>query len=147
MGGRSGVGGLAVRTGGRGDVTESHRLWTLQKGTNVPSPILHGGHLYFAHENLANVYCVDLKTGEFVYSERLDPNPGQIYASPLLADGKLYYTGRGGQTVVVAAEPKFKVLSSAKLENGRGVFNASPAVHDGHLLLRSNKFLYCIGGK
>ena len=147
VGGRSGVGGLAVRTGGRGDVTESHRLWTLQKGTNVPSPILHGGHLYFAHENLANVYCVDRKTGEFVYSERLDPNPGQIYASPLLADGKLYYTGRGGQTVVVAAEPKFKVLSSAKLENGRGVFNASPAVHDGHLLLRSNKFLYCIGGK
>jgi outer membrane protein assembly factor BamB len=147
VGGRSGVGGLAVKTGGSGEVTETHRLWTLQKGTNVPSPIIHGDHLYFAHENLAIVHCVDLKTGEFVYSERLDPNPGQIYASPILAGGKLYYTGRGGQTVVVAAEPKFKVLSSAKLENGRGVFNASPAVHGDRLLLRSNKFLYCIGSK
>jgi outer membrane protein assembly factor BamB len=147
VGGRSGVGGLAVRTGGSGDVTESHRLWTLQKGTNVPSPVLHDGHLYFAHENLAIVHCVDLKTGEFVYSERLDPNPGQIYASPILASGKLYYTGRGGQSVVVSAEPKFKILSSAKLENGRGVFNASPAVHGNRLLIRSNKFLYCIGSK
>jgi outer membrane protein assembly factor BamB len=145
--GRSGVGGLAVRTGGSGDVTETHRLWTLQKGTNVPSPVLHDGHLYFAHENLAIVHCVDLKTGEFVYSERLDPNPGQIYASPVLADGKLYYTGRGGQSVIVSAEPKFKILSSAKLENGRGVFNASPAIDGNRLLIRSNKFLYCIGTK
>jgi len=147
VGGRSGVGGLAVRTGGSGDVTATHRLWTLQKGTNVPSPLVHGGHLYFAHENLGIVHCVDLKTGEFLYSERLEPNPGQIYASPILADGKIYYTGRGGQTVVVSAEPEFKVLSSAKLENGRGVFNASPAVHGSHLLIRSNKFLYCIGGQ
>lgn len=147
VGGRSGVGGLAVRSGGSGDVTETHRLWTLQKGTNVPSPILHGGHLYFAHENLALVHCVDVKTGEFVYSERLDPNPGQIYASPVLAGGKLYYLGRGGQAVIVSAEPKFRVLSSAKLENGRGVFNASPAIHGNRLLIRSNKFLYCIGSK
>lgn len=147
VGGRSGVGGLAVRTGGSGDVTETHRLWTLQKGTNVPSPVIHGGHLYFSHENLALVHCVDLKTGDFVYSERLEPNPGQIYASPVLAGGKLYYLGRGGQAVIVSAEPKFKVLSSAKLENGRGVFNASPAIRDNRLFIRSNKFLYCIGSK
>jgi len=136
-----------VRTGGSGDVTESHRLWTLQKGTNVPSPVIHGGHLYFAHENLALVHCVDLKTGDFVYSERLEPNPGQIYASPVLADGKLYYIGRGGQAVVVNAAPEFKVVSSAKLENGRGVFNASPAIQGNRLFVRSNKFLYCIGSK
>jgi outer membrane protein assembly factor BamB len=113
----------------------------------VPSPVLHGGHLYFAHENLGIAHCVDLKTGEFVYSERLDPNPGQIYASPILADGTIYYTGRGGQTVIVSAKPEFEILSSAKLENGRGVFNASPAVHGNRLLIRSNKFLYCIGAK
>ncbi len=147
VGGRSGVGGLAVRTGGSGDVTESHRLWTLQKGTNVPSPVIHGTHLYFAHENLALVHCVDLKTGDFVYSERLEPNPGQIYASPVLAGGKLYYIGRGGQAVVVNAAPEFKVVSSAKLENGRGVFNASPAIQGNRLFIRSNKFLYCIGSK
>lgn len=145
VGGRSGVGGLAVRTGGMGDVTGTHLQWTLQKGTNVPSPIIDKGHLYFAHENLGLVHCVDIKTGSFVYSERLQPNPGQIYASPVLADGKLYYLGRGGQSLVVRAGPEFKVISSSLLENGRGVFNASPAVHGNRLLIRSNKFLYCIG--
>ncbi len=145
VGGRSGVGGLAVRTGGSGDVTGTHKLWTLEKGTNVPSPVIYGGHLHFAHENTGVVHCIDLKTGDFVYSERLDPNPGQIYASPVLADGKIYYLGRGGKMVVVAAGPKFQILSSAILENGRGVFNASPAIQNDRLFIRSNKFLYCIG--
>jgi len=145
VGGRSGNGGLAVRIGGSGDVTDSHVLWSLSKGSNVPSPILHDGHLYFAHENLGVANCINAKTGEVVYAERLDPNPGQIYSSPVLAGGKIYYTGRGGQTVVVSAEPAFKILSTAKLENGRGVFNATPAIDGNRLLIRSNKFLYCIG--
>lgn len=147
VGGRSGTGGLAIRTGGSGDVTKTNVLWSLSKGTNVPSPILHKGHVYYAHENLGVVNCIDAKSGEVVYAERLDPNPGQIYASPILANGKLYYLGRGGQMVVVSAEPEFKVLSNAKLENGRGVFNASPAVIGDRMLIRSNKFLYCIGSK
>ncbi|HEX2751423.1 MAG TPA: PQQ-binding-like beta-propeller repeat protein [Verrucomicrobiales bacterium] len=147
IGGRSGTGGLAIRTGGSGDVTATHVLWSLPKGTNVPSPILHDGHVYYAHENLGVVNCINAKSGEVVYSERLDPNPGQIYASPVLAGGKLYYLGRGGQAVIVSAEPQFKVLSKAKLENGRGVFNASPAITGNRMLIRSNKFLYCIGSK
>jgi outer membrane protein assembly factor BamB len=147
IGGRSGIGGLAIRTGGSGDVTATHVLWSLAKGTNVPSPILHDGHVYYAHENLGVVNCINAKSGEVVYSERLDPNPGQIYASPVLAGGKLYYLGRGGQAVVVSAEPAFKILSSAKLENGRGVFNGSPAITGDRMLIRSNKFLYCIGTK
>ena len=61
IGGRSG-GGLAVRAGGRGDVTDSHLLWRLDKGTNVPTPIFHNGHLYFIHENLAIAYCIDAAT-------------------------------------------------------------------------------------
>ncbi|MHB1309341.1 MAG: outer membrane protein assembly factor BamB family protein, partial [Limisphaerales bacterium] len=39
IGGRTG-GSLAVRAGGRGEVTQSHRLWTLNKGSNVSSPLL-----------------------------------------------------------------------------------------------------------
>jgi outer membrane protein assembly factor BamB len=147
VGGRSGVGGLAVKLGGTGDVTESHRLWTLPKGTNVPSPILHDGHLYFASENSGMAHCVDLKSGEFIYSERLDPNPDQIYASPLLVNGILFYLGRGGTMVMVKAAPKLQVIGSATLENGRGVFNATPAVHQDRIYIRSNKFLYCIGAK
>lgn len=145
IGGRSGTGGLAIRLGGSDDVTETHKLWTLDKGTNVPSPILHDGHLYFAHEGRGIANCVNAKSGEFVFSEELSPNPGPIYASPLLAGGKIYFLGRGGKMTIIEAAPKLKVIGSAVLENGRGMFNASPAVEGGRLFLRSNKFLYCIG--
>jgi hypothetical protein len=142
IGGRTG-GALAVRTGGRGDVTQSHRLWTGRKGSNVSSPILHDGHLYWAHENLGIAYCAEAKTGTIVYEERLDGG-GQVYASPVLADGKLYYVSRGGRTCVLAAGPKFEVLATNDLGRA-GAFNASPAVAGGRLFLRSDRFLYCIG--
>jgi outer membrane protein assembly factor BamB len=147
VGGRNPNGCLAVRAGGRGDVTATHIIWKVNKGTNVPSPILHGGHLYFAHENLGIVYCLDARNGETVYQERLDPSPGQIYASPVLADGRLYFTGRGGRTIVTAAAPQFAVLATNNLEGNRGVFNASAALAGPQILVRSNRFLYCIGSK
>ncbi|HWN97596.1 MAG TPA: PQQ-binding-like beta-propeller repeat protein [Methylomirabilota bacterium] len=147
IGGRTPNGALAIRAGGRGDVTSSHVVWKLNKGSNVPSPILEDGHLYFAHENLGLAYCVNAKTGEVVYEERLEPSPGQIYASPVLADGRIYYTGRGGRTVAIAAKPKFERLADSTLESGRGVFNSSPAIAGNRLLIRSNKYLYSLGEK
>lgn len=145
IGGRTPNGALAIRSGGRGDVTASHVVWKVGKGSNVPSPILHDGHLYFAHENLGIVYCVNAKSGEVVYEQRLEPSPGQIYASPVLADGKIYFTGRGGRTVVIATGPKFEKLAENTLESNRGVFNSSPAIAGNRLLLRSNRALYCLG--
>jgi outer membrane protein assembly factor BamB len=145
IGGRTPNGALAIRAGGRGDVTASHVLWKTGKGSNVPSPILHDGHLYFAHENLGIVYCLNAKTGEVVHEERLEPSPGQIYASPVLAGGNLFYTGRGGRTMVVAGSPKFAKLAENTLESNRGVFNSTPALAGSRLLLRSNRALYCIG--
>jgi outer membrane protein assembly factor BamB len=147
IGGRTPNGALAIRSGGRGDVTSSNVVWKLNKGSNVPSPILHEGHLYFAHENLGILYCLEAKTGEVAYEERLEPSPGQIYASPVLAGGRIYYTGRGGRTVVIAAKPKFERLADSTLEGGRGAFNSSPASAGNRLLLRSNKYLYSLGEK
>jgi outer membrane protein assembly factor BamB len=144
IGGRSG-GGLAVRLGGRGNVTPSHRLWTSRKGSNVSSPLYHEGHLYFAHEALGVVYCCDAKTGNVVYEERI-PGASQIYASPVLADGKIYYPSRPGRTFVVAAQPKYALLATNDLEP-RGMFNASPAISGSSVLLRSDRYLYCVGGK
>jgi len=109
----------------------------------VSSPILHEGHVYWAHESEGIAYCVEAKTGQVVYGERLE-QAGQIYPSPVLADGKLYYTSRGGRTFVLAARPKFELLATNDL--GRvGAFTASPAVAGGCLFLRSDQWLFCIG--
>ena len=142
IGGRDGGGALAVRTGGRGDVTASHRLWAIKKGSNVPSPVYHDGHVYWVHEG-GTAVCADAKTGRIVYEEPL-PRAGRVYASPVLAGGKLYVFSRGGRGYVLPARPTFELLATSELE-GPGVFNASPVVAGNRLLVRVDRFLYCIG--
>ena len=143
LGGRSGVAALAVRAGGSGDVTASHRLWTSIKGSNVSSPVYQDGHLYWMHESRGVAYCAKADTGEIVYEKRME-RAGEVYSSALLAGGKLYYTTREGRTFVVAAKPEFEQLGMNDLRD-RSIFNGSPAVDGDRLLIRSDKFLYCIG--
>lgn len=147
IGGRSGqAGALAIRAGGRGDVTGTHRLWRTGKWSNVSSPVYHDGHLYFAQEQRGVACCLDAKTGKVIYEEPLEPRSGQVYASGVLADGKLYYVSRRGGAYVLPAKPAFKVLAHNSLGD-RSAFNASPAVSESQLLIRSDARLYCLGEK
>jgi outer membrane protein assembly factor BamB len=136
---------LAVKAGGRGDVTKTHVVWRLAKGSNVPSPIYHEGHFYWVSDNGGVVHCQDAATGKIVYEERLKPATGIIWASPVLADGKLYFVSQKKGTYVVAAKPKFELLEHNVFEDDGSRTNASLAVSNGQLLLRSDKYLYCIG--
>ena len=145
LGGRSGVKKLAVKMGGSGDVTDSRRLWTSMKGSNVTSPVFHDGHLYFMNDNREIAYCLSAETGEVVYEQRVN-RAGQVYASALLAGGRIYYLTREGRTIVVPAAPKFEELGRSDLRDG-GQFNGSFAVDGGRLLVRSDRYLYAIGGK
>jgi len=145
LGGRSSS-GLAVRAGGRGDVTQTHLLWKgTKRGPNVPSPVYHDGHLYFTTGS-AVVRCLDAKTGEIVYEKRLEHSSGDMWPSPVLADGKLYYVSTRGRAFVVAARPQFEQLSYNDLGDDSR-FTASPAIAGNQLLLRSDRFLYCVGKK
>lgn len=141
IGGRSG-GGLAVRVGGRGDVTQSHRLWTSKKGSNVSSPVYHEGHLYWMHDNLGIAYCADARTGTIIYEERV-ARAGQVYGSPVLADGKIYYPSRSGSVYVVAARPKFELLATNSWGEG-GTYNSSPAIAGTSLFFRTDRFVCCV---
>ena len=145
IGGRSGVAALAVRTGGKGDVTRTHRLWTGNKGSNVSSPVYHDKHIYFANDASGIAFCLEAATGNVVYEERL-PRADTVYASSLLADGKIYYVTRSGRTFVVAAKPQFELLATNDL-NDRSIFHATPVAADRKLFIRSDKFLYCLEKK
>ncbi len=144
IGGREGA-AFAVRLGGRGDVSDSHRVWTGTTNSNVPSPLVYEGHMYWASDNQGIIYCADAASGKIVYQERL-PRADQFYASPLLVDGKIYYLTRSGKTFVVPASPKFELLATNDLRSGdeRGMFNACPVAADGRLLIRSDKYLHCL---
>ena len=142
IGGRSNK-TIAVKSGGKGDVTQSHIVWQLSKGSNVCSPVYHDGHLYWSKEQNGVLYCVDVKSGKIVYEKRLSPESGLIYASPLLASGRLYYVSREKGIYVVAAKPQFELLSHTTIAGDDSIFNASPVpLPGGAVLLRSDKFLY-----
>jgi outer membrane protein assembly factor BamB len=133
---------VAVKAGGRGDVTQSHTLWQKNMGSTVTSPVYHKGHLYWA---TGTAYCLRGSDGEVVYRQGLRPAPRDVYAAPLLADGKIYYVSRTQGTYVVEAGPKFKLLAHNTIEGDDSVFNASPVVSNSQLLIRSDRYLYCIG--
>jgi outer membrane protein assembly factor BamB len=135
---------VAIRAGGRGDVTASHTLWQKPLRSVVSSPVYHDGHLYWATDE---AYCLRASDGTIVSKRGLKPAPGRIYASPLLADGKIYYVSRTRGTYVVAASPTFKLLARNTLDPDTSVCNASPAVSDAQLFLRSDRYLYCIAAE
>jgi len=138
---------IAVKAGGKGDVTKTHEVWRASKGSNVGSPIYHEGHLYWAHDGGGVVNCLEAATGKVVYSERLKPQSGQIWSSGVLADGKLYFVSKTNGTYVVAAQPKFEQLAHNVIEGDKSRSNASIAVSNGQLFLRNDEYLYCIGKK
>ena len=133
---------IAVKAGGRGDVTDSHRLWEARAGANVSSPVIHEGHLYWVSDRNKVAYCVRMDDGEIVYSERFK---GQPYASTIVADDKLYVVTRYSGVYVLAAQPKFEILAHNEFDRDNSGFNASPIVSGGQLFIRSNQYLYCIG--
>lgn len=144
---------VAVRAGGRGDVTESHTVWRLDRGSNVSSPVCFEDHLYWADEKGRRVFCANVKTGKLIYEEALPAfqdvtgkgEGARIYASPVVADGNLFYVNRAGATFVIKASPSFKLVAQNHIDGDGGRFNASPVVHKNQLLIRSDGTLYCIG--
>jgi outer membrane protein assembly factor BamB len=135
---------LAIKSGGRGDVTETHVLWRTGKGSNAASPIYHDSTLYWTSESGGVLHSQDPATGKTT-EQRLAQGLNRMWASPILADGKLYFITQFQGTYVVAARPKPEVLAHNVFDDDRSRANASLAVSDGQLFLRNDQYLYCIG--
>jgi outer membrane protein assembly factor BamB len=133
---------LALRAGGRGDVTRSHILWSSANGPDVPTPVTDGTYLYVINDR-GIMWCIDLKTGKDVYS-RQRVRSATYSGSPVIADGRIYVTNEDGVTVVVKAGPTFQVIGENDLDD---FTLSSPAISDGQIFIRTSKFLYAIGNR
>jgi outer membrane protein assembly factor BamB len=132
---------LAVRTGGKGNVTESQVQWKETRGVpEVPSPLAWQNRVFLIRSG-GLLVCRDLETGKQLYEERIDA-PGGYFASPVLACGRLYLASDRGTVTVVKAGDALEVL--ARNELGDPIF-ASPAVADNRLYIRSSKRLWAFG--
>jgi outer membrane protein assembly factor BamB len=131
---------LALKAGGRGDVTTSHVLWSFNNGPDVPTPVTDGTYLYSINDR-GIMFCLDAKTGKTVYGpQRL--RSATYSGSAVLADGKIYITDEDGVTSVVQSGPKYALLA----ENDLGDYTlSSPAISEGQIFVRTASFLYAIG--
>jgi outer membrane protein assembly factor BamB len=132
---------LAIKLGGKGDVTDTHIAWTLQKGApNTPSLLLVGEELYMvADKGVAS--CVNALTGEVIWQERVG---GNYSASPLYGAGRIYLQSESGDGIVLKAGKEFELLATNPL--GERTL-ASYAVDGDALLIRGDQHLYRIEDK
>jgi hypothetical protein len=131
---------LAVRLGGRGDVTGTHVLWRYLKSLpDVPSPLLYQDVLYLVRTG-GIATTVNPKTGEVYKQARLGDALGDYYASPVGADGKVYMISQSGKVTVLQAGPQWEILVQNDLEDE---CQATPAIGDGRLYIRTRSALYC----
>ncbi|MGH9875252.1 MAG: PQQ-binding-like beta-propeller repeat protein [Pyrinomonadaceae bacterium] len=131
---------LALKAGGRGDVTTSHLLWSTPNGPDVPTPVTDGKYFYIVNDR-GIMWCLDARTGAEIYGQQRIKT-GTYSSSPVLADDKIYVTNEDGLTTVVKAGPKFEVLAENALND---YCLSSPAISDGQIFVRTAQFLYCIG--
>ncbi len=141
-GGPGGSVGMAIRPGGRGDITNTHVAWRYDRATPyIPSPVVLGDHFYMVRSG-GIMTCLNARTGEEVWQERL-PARGDYYASLIAAEDKIYALSEDGEVTVVAAGPRYRVVARNSI--GERTM-ATPAVSDGQLFIRTDETLFAIGG-
>ena len=135
---------LAIRPGGRGDVTASHLAWTSPRGSPfVPSPILYGEHLYMVNDMQSIVTSLQASTGKVMWQNRLGVARREGFsASPVAFDGKVFFTSDEGETFVLKAGQTFDLLRVNRI--GEGTL-ATPALVDGRWYIRTERNLFAIG--
>jgi outer membrane protein assembly factor BamB len=135
---------LAIRPGGRGDVTSTHVAWSTPKGSPfVPSGIIHGDLLYLVNDMQSILTVYEAKTGTLVYQGRLGEARREGFSSSPVAVGNyVYFTNDDGETFVVQAGRELKIVRVNRLS---GSILASPALVDGTWYWRTDSELIAIG--
>lgn len=129
----------AIRLGGMGDVTETHIAWEQTRGVAAMPSLLHVSPFLYSISRDNILYCLEAKTGDIVWRERLN---GNHWASPVYADGRVYILSEEGTTVVI--RPGKEYIEIARNDLDETCF-ASMAVSKGQFFIRSDKHLFCIG--
>jgi len=137
---------MAVRPGGSGEVTATHRLWWRSAPDSracIGSPVIHRG-LLFQMTYMGMAQCLDLQTGQLVWEERLTGSGARnaSWSSPVLAADRLYFANQNADVFVVPAAPQFTCLATNSIGGER--MNASPAISAGAIYLRTHEHLWCV---
>lgn len=131
----------AIRPDGKGDVTDTHVEWTYSKTVPRESSFIVVDDLFYMNDDKGIVTCLDAKTGELHYAERISPEGGYS-GSPVYASGHLFFNNGEGVTTVVKPGKTFNKAGENRLgEYGLSTF----AVLEDGFLHRTESHLVRIG--
>lgn len=135
------VTGFAIESGK--EKLEAVERWALTKGADVPTPAAADGRVYVVSDD-GTVACVDAKTGKSIWQGTVKgARRPHFSSSPVIADGKLYMTSEDSRTYVLKLGDQFEQIAVNELDGDETY--ATPVPVDGKVLIRSLKYLYCIG--
>jgi len=107
----------------------------------MPTPLVYNGIVYvLANNGVFDAY--DVKTGDEIYRQRLDPVGNGFSASPVASDGKIYLSSEDGDIIVVSAGREFKQLSTNSMGD---LLMATPALSRGVMFVRTAQHLFAVG--
>ena len=130
---------MAIRPGGKGDITATHVVWSVPTGAPYVSSLLHyDGVLYMAND-VGVLTAIDAAKGERLWQERVQ---GVFSASPVGGGGHVYFVSEDGDTVVVKAGRTPQIVGRNAI--GERVI-ASPAIANGRIYIRTDDRLVAIG--
>jgi outer membrane protein assembly factor BamB len=134
---------LAVRGGGRGDVTATHVLWKhpTKHTDHIVSPLVADGRMLLIKGG-GIATCFEIEGGNSLYGPVRIQNAGDYFASPVLADGKIYVASENGNVVVLRNSAELEILSVNDL--GSPVLG-TPAVANGTIFFRTRDGLLAVG--
>lgn len=133
---------LAIRLGGRGDMTDKAVRWKYHRSVpQLPSPVVYQNVLYMVNDN-GIVTTLNPETGALIKQGRLTGAPGNYYASPIAADGHLFFTSEAG---AIAVLPPSGDLAPIVVNDLKEDTYATPAVADGRIYVRTSRALWAFG--
>lgn len=128
----------AIDGGGRGDITQSGRLWHYDKiRRSLSTGAVQDGVLYYADFS-GFLRALDTRTGQELWVHDM---LAAIWGSPLLVDGKVYLGDEDGDVVVMQAGKEKKVL--AEMAMGSSVYS-TPVPAGGVLYIANRNQLYAL---
>jgi outer membrane protein assembly factor BamB len=142
LGGYGGA-SLAVRAGGRGDVTRTHRLWQKPRDSGwLGTGVAHDGLIY-ACSMSGVLSCMKVQTGEVLWNNRIRGG-GSWSSITQTGDGRMFLLTKSATTTVFQPDSKeLKRLSENALNE---TTNASVVVAGNDVLIRTDKALWRITG-
>ena len=130
---------IAVKRGGKGNVTGSHVIWKAADATSsFGSPLVCRNWVYYVSK-AGILSCVDRSNGKTLWDRRLSDS---TWASSVAADGKLYFFCKDGNTLVMKADGSQTVVAENNLTAESPLYGV--ALVDRNIIVRSGKNLICV---